>query len=59
MLPQETAKLPFLKWTVLTVQFGEGKKKPTSTAIGSRSAHLLLYAGHLHLQHNKEQMLGD
>lgn len=27
VLPQETAKLPFLKWTVLTVQFGEGKKK--------------------------------
>lgn len=26
VLPQETAKLPFLKWTVLTVQFGEGKK---------------------------------
>jgi len=28
VLPQETAKLPFLKWTVLTVQFGEGKKNP-------------------------------
>lgn len=30
VLPQETAKLPFLKWTVLTVQFGEGKKPPAA-----------------------------
>ena len=37
----------------------QNQQKTNITAIGSRSVHLLLYTGHLHLEENKEQMLGD